>query len=295
MAEKGLGMGLGALLGEAALDSSSEDFLFLPISKIETAPNQPRKKFDELMLRELADSIAEHGIIQPLTVRKLSSGYYQIIAGERRWRASRLAGLSELPVRIIEADDKKAMELALVENLQREDLNSMEEAEGYRALMDEYGFTQEQVAERVGISRPAVANALRLLALPKTVKSLVENGELSAGHARAVMQLNKPSEQEEFAKQLAREGTSVRKAEALVIKLIKNSEKEEPSSKNAKANLVNYTAEAEKELTESLGRRVRIIEGRKKGRFEIEYYGDDDMQELIDALRTIKANGRKQK
>jgi ParB family chromosome partitioning protein len=293
MAEKGLGMGLGALLGEAAMDSSSADFLFLPISKIETAPNQPRKKFDELMIRELADSILEHGIIQPLTVRKLSTGYYQIIAGERRWRAARLAGLTELPVRIIEADDKKAMELALVENLQREDLNAMEESEGYKALMDEYGFTQEQVAERVGISRSAVANSLRLLALPKTVKSFVESGELTAGYARAVMQISKPTDQEEFAKQLVREGTSVRKAEALVVKFIKNAEKDDNSSNKPLKNMVNYTAEAEKELTESLGRRVKIIEGRKKGRFEIEYYGDDDMQVLIEALRSIKANGRK--
>lgn len=291
MAEKGLGMGLGALLGEAALENSAEDFLFLPISKIETAPNQPRKKFDEVVLRELADSIAEHGIIQPLTVRKLSSGYYQIIAGERRWRAARMVGLSELPVRIIEADDKKAMELALVENLQRADLNAMEEAEGYRALMDEYGFTQEQVSQRVGISRSAVANSLRLLSLPKIVKSLVENGDLTPGHARAVMQLSKPGEQEEFAKQLVRDGMSVRSAEALVVKIIKNTEKDEQPPKKKQKFQVNYIEEAEKELTEALGRRVRIVEGRKKGHFEIEYYGDDDMQYLIDSLRSIKSNG----
>jgi ParB family chromosome partitioning protein len=294
MAEKGLGLGLSALLGEAALENNSADFLFLPISKIETAPNQPRKRFDELMLRELADSILEHGIIQPLTVRKLSSGYYQIVAGERRWRAARIAGLSELPVRIIEADDKKAMELALVENLQREDLNAMEEAEGYRALMDEYGFTQEQVSERVGISRPAIANSLRLLSLPKYVKALIEAGDLTPGHARAVMQLSKPIEQEEFAKQLVKEGTSVRAAETLASKYVKNAEKSQSGAEKAQKTVINYAAEVEKDLTERLGRRVRIIEGRRKGRFEIEYYGDDDMQTLIEALLTIKANGRKQ-
>ncbi len=293
MAEKGLGIGLGALLGEAAMDNNSADFLILPISKIETAPNQPRKKFDEVLLRELAESIAEHGIIQPLTVRKLASGYYQIIAGERRWRAARMAGLSELPVRIIEADDKKAMELALVENLQREDLNPMEEAEGFKALMEEYSFTQEQVAERVGVSRPAVANALRLLSLPKSVKAMVETGEISPGHARAVMQLSKAADQEAFARQIAKEGMSVRKAEAMASKLTKNDKTPPEADKEISKNAVNYTAEAEKMLTEHLGRRVKIIEGRKKGRIEVEYYGDDDMQALIDALLSTEAKGSK--
>jgi ParB-like partition proteins len=287
MAEKGLGIGLGALLGEAAFDNSSADFLFLPISKIETAPNQPRKVFDEVMLQELAGSIAEHGIIQPLTVRKLSSGYYQIIAGERRWRAARLVGLDEVPVRIIEADDKKAMELALVENLQREDLNPMEEADGYKALMDEYGFTQEQVSERVGISRPAVANSLRLLSLPVSIREFVEIGELSPGHARAVLQLSKPRDQEEFAKLIVRERMSVRKAESMASKYNSDSKKtKELVIKESKIE-INYVAELEKQLSEHLGRRIRIIEGRKKGRIEIEYYGDDDMQTITDALFTI--------
>ncbi len=293
MAEKGLGIGLGALLGEAAMDSNSADFLFLPISKIETAPNQPRKKFDEVMLRELSESIAEHGIIQPLTVRKLASGYYQIIAGERRWRAARMAGLSELPVRIIEADDKKAMELALVENLQREDLNPMEEAEGFKALMEEYAFTQEQVAERVGVSRPAVANALRLLSLPKSVKLMVETGEISPGHARAVMQLSKAAEQEAFAKQIVKEGMSVRRAESVASKLTKSDKAPHVKGQEYPETAVNYTAEAEKQLTEHLGRRVKIIEGRKRGRIEVEYYGDDDMQTLIEALLSLKAKGSK--
>jgi len=284
MAEKGLGVGLGALLGEAALDDSSNDFVYLPITKVETSPNQPRKQFDEVLLRELADSIAEHGILQPLTVRKLSNGYYQIIAGERRWRAARMAGLTEVPVRIIEADDRKATELALVENLQRTDLNPMEEAEGYRTLMEEYGFTQEQVSERVGKSRSAVANALRLLALPESVREMLEKGELTAGHARAVLQVKGTQAQEELARLIAKEGLSVRQAEALAAKISKESAKsKEKKEKNSKFE-VNYIAEVEKQLTECLGRRVKIVDGRKKGRLEIDYYGDDDLQTLIDLL-----------
>jgi len=287
MAEKGLGAGLGALLGDAALDEGSADFVYLPISKVETSPNQPRKQFDEVSLRELADSIAEHGILQPLTVRKLPSGYYQIIAGERRWRAARMAGLKEVPVRIIEADDRKAMELALVENLQRTDLNPMEEAEGYRTLMEEYGFTQEQVAERVGKSRSAVANALRLLALPEKVRSLLENGELTPGHARAVLQVKGAARQEEFAKLIVRDGLSVRKAEAMAAKISKEAEKTKDKKQKTSKFEVNYIAEVEKQLTECLGRRVKVVDGRKRGRLEIDYYGDDDLQTLIDMLTSI--------
>ncbi len=288
MAEKGLGAGLGALLGEAALEDNSADFLFLPISKVETAPNQPRKMFDEVLLQELSDSIAEHGIIQPLTVRKLSSGYYQIIAGERRWRAARMAGLTEVPVRIIEADDKKAMELALVENLQRSDLNPMEEAEGYRALMDEYGFTQEQVSERVGVSRPSIANSLRLLSLPESVKSFLEIGELTPGHARAILQLKGAAEQDKFASLIVREGLSVRKAESLGSKLAKDKEKENTQKEKQEVKFeVNYISEVEKQLADRLGRRVRVVDGRKKGRIEIEYYGDEDMQTVIELLSSL--------
>ena len=287
MAEKGLGAGLGALLGDAALDEGSADFVYLPISKVETSPNQPRKQFDEVSLRELADSIAEHGILQPLTVRKLPSGYYQIIAGERRWRAARMAGLKEVPVRIIEADDRKATELALVENLQRTDLNPMEEAEGYRTLMEEYGFTQEQVADRVGKSRSAVANALRLLALPEKVRSLLENGELTPGHARAVLQVKGAARQEEFAKLIVRDGLSVRKAEAMAAKISKEAEKTKDKKQKTSKFEVNYIAEVEKQLTECLGRRVKVVDGRKRGRLEIDYYGDDDLQTLIDMLTSI--------
>ena len=185
-ANRGLGKGLGALLGDAALRTDTSDNLYLPISQIEPYANQPRRHFDEEALQDLADSIREHGIIQPLTVRRLSSGYYQIIAGERRWRAARIAGLAEVPAIVIEADDRKAMELALIENLQRADLNPIEEAEGYQQLISQYGMTQEQAAERVGKSRPTVANALRLLSLGPEILKLVEAGTISAGHARAL-------------------------------------------------------------------------------------------------------------
>ena len=185
--ELGLGRGLNALLGDPELQPQGEGSVSLPISQVEPGLNQPRKRFDEEALADLTESIRVHGIIQPLTVRRLSSGYYQIIAGERRWRAAKAAGLAEVPAVIIEADDRKVMELGLIENLQREDLNPIEEANGYKVLLDEYGLTQEEVAQRVGKSRPAVANALRLLALPDPVHLLLEEGKLSAGHDRAIL------------------------------------------------------------------------------------------------------------
>jgi ParB family chromosome partitioning protein len=195
-----------------------------------------------------------------------------------------MAGLTEVPVRIIEADDKKATELALVENLQRADLNPMEEAEGYRTLMEEYGFTQEQVSERVGKSRSAVANALRLLALPEKLRALLETGELTPGHARAVLQVKGASAQEEFARLIVRDGLSVRKAEAMAAKISKETEKSKEKKEKTSKFEVNYIAELEKQLTECLGRRVKVVDGRKRGRLEIDYYGDDDLQTLIDML-----------
>ena len=191
----GLGRGLGALLGDDVLKTESSGSLSLPLSQVESCSSQPRKLFDEAALAELADSIREHGIIQPLTVRKLSSGYYQIIAGERRWRAARLAGLAEVPAIVIEADDRKAAELAMIENLQREDLNPMEEAAGFQSLIENYHMTQEEAAQRVGKSRSAVANALRLLGLTPTVRRLVEDGQLSAGHARALLPLSSAAQE----------------------------------------------------------------------------------------------------
>ena len=280
---KGLGRGLGALLGDAA-DREEKSSLFLPISQVESCASQPRKHFDEEALADLADSIRAHGIIQPLTVRKLASGYYQIIAGERRWRAARMAGLSEVPAIVIEADDRKAMELAMIENLQREDLNPMEEAEGYRALMDQYAMTQEEAAERVGKSRSAVANALRLLNLALPLRAEVESGRLSAGHARALLPLS-AAQQEKTAQLVMSRELSVRQTESLVKKTLEEAKPKKPAKTGIS---VNYAEEAQKELSSKLGRACRIVTGRKKGRIELEYYGLDDLNDLLDALSALK-------
>ena len=281
----GLGRGLGALLGDDVMKTESSGSLSLPISQVETCSSQPRKRFDDESLQELADSISQHGIIQPLTVRKLSSGYYQIIAGERRWRAARLAGLQEVPVIVIEADDRKAAELAMIENLQREDLNPMEEAAGFQSLIESYHMTQEEAAQRVGKSRSAVTNALRLLGLTPSVRKLVEEGKLSAGHARALVPLS-PSLQESAANAIVSGGLSVRQTEALVKRL--SAEKKEAQAKDP--DEVDYLAEAQNELKARLCRGVKIVPGRKKGRIELEYYGVDDLNDLLDALAAIKVS-----
>ena len=281
----GLGRGLGALLGDDVMKTESSGSLSLPISQVETCSSQPRKRFDDESLQELADSISQHGIIQPLTVRKLSSGYYQIIAGERRWRAARLAGLQEGPVIVIEADDRKAAELAMIENLQREDLNPMEEAAGFQSLIESYHMTQEEAAQRVGKSRSAVTNALRLLGLTPSVRKLVEEGKLSAGHARALVPLS-PSLQESAANAIVSGGLSVRQTEALVKRL--SAEKKEAQVKDP--DEVDYLAEAQNELKARLCRGVKIVPGRKKGRIELEYYGVDDLNDLLDALAVIKVS-----
>ena len=281
----GLGRGLGALLGDDVMKTESSGSLSLPISQVETCSSQPRKRFDDESLQELADSISQHGIIQPLTVRKLSSGYYQIIAGERRWRAARLAGLQEVPVIVIEADDREAAELAMIENLQREDLNPMEEAAGFQSLIESYHMTQEEAAQRVGKSRSAVTNALRLLGLTPSVRKLVEEGKLSAGHARALVPLS-PSLQESAANAIVSGGLSVRQTEALVKRL--SAEKIEAQVKDP--DEVDYLAEAQNELKARLCRGVKIVPGRKKGRIELEYYGVDDLNDLLDALAVIKVS-----
>ena len=281
---KGLGKGLGALLGdfsEETLEKSA--YQLLPIYKVEPNPDQPRHDFDEEELQALADSISIHGVIQPLTVRELSSGYYQIIAGERRWRAARLANLSEVPVVVIEADDRKAMELALIENLQRQDLNPVEEALGYQSLIEEYGLTQEDAAKRVGKSRPAVANSLRLLGLCPTVLEKLRAGELSAGHARAVLTLKTDKKQQEAAQKIIALALSVRQAETLCKNMTK-----EPAPEKKETFAVDYVAECEKQLSKHLGRGVRIVNGKRKGRFELEFYGQDDLQNLLDALMKLQ-------
>ncbi len=279
-ANKGLGKGLGALLGESAMQPSAQQSpLLLPLQKIEPNRLQPRKSFNEEELSSLADSIRQHGVIQPLTVRLLDTGYYQIIAGERRWRAARMAGLREVPVVIIEADDKKAMELALIENLQRADLTPIEEARGYQQLIGEYGLTQEQVADRVSKSRPAVANAMRLLSLPDELLSMVESGKLTAGHARALLSIKDERQQLAVAQKVVNLQLSVRQTEAMCKKLLKAEQKPEP-----KPVEVDYLAECEKALTRCLGRGVKIVSGKRKGKIELEYYGQEDLQRLYEAL-----------
>ena len=285
--ERGLGKGLGALLGDAALQSQEGGSLSLPISQVEPGLKQPRKRFDDDSIADLADSIRTHGIIQPLTVRRLSSGYYQIIAGERRWRAAKLAGLSEVPAVIIEADDRTVMELGLIENLQREDLNPIEEAGGYRTLMEEYGLTQEEVSQRVGKSRPAVANALRLLALPDAVHLLLEEGKLSAGHARAILSVPGGELQKRLAQKVVAEELSVRQTEALAKRLTREPQQGEPGADPLKI----YREAAAKELSTRFGRRVSIVQGAKKGKIELEYYDQSVLDTLLTALEQLSPKG----
>ena len=282
---KGLGRGLGALLGDFTEEpqDSKNPYRTLPIYKVEPNPGQPRQDFDEEELQALADSIAEHGIIQPLTVREMDNGYYQIIAGERRWRAARIAELSEVPVVVMEADDRKAMELALIENLQRQDLNPVEEALGYRCLMEDFGLTQEEAAQKVGRSRPAVANSLRLLGLCPEVLERLRKGDITAGHARAILTLKSAKKQIEAAQKIAALGLSVRQAELLCGNMTR-----EPLPEKRVTLAVDYVAECEKSLAKQLGRGVKIVNGKRKGRFELEFYGEEDLQNLLDALMQLR-------
>ena len=277
---------MGALLGDDFIREAPNNspYQLLPIYKVEPNPDQPRQDFDEEELQSLADSISVHGIIQPLTVRQVSGDYYQIIAGERRWRAARLAGLSEVPAVVIDADDKKTMELALIENLQRQDLNPVEEALGYRTLMDEYGLTQEDTAGQVGKSRSAVANALRLLALAPEVLEMVRSGVLTAGHARAILTLKEEKAQLAAAQKIVNLSLSVRQAEALC----KNLSKKPAMTQQTITLAVDYVAECEKTLSKHLNRGVKIVNGKRKGRFELEFYGPEDLQVLLDALMKLE-------
>lgn len=278
--KKGLGTGLGVLFGADEFDDEVEQ-LTLPISKVEPRSEQPREYFDQEALEALADSIRQYGLIQPITVRKLDSGYYQIIAGERRWRASRLAGLTEVPVRVIEADDRRTAELALVENLQREDLNPIEEAKGYKLLIEEYGLTQEDAARSVGRSRPAVTNAMRLLMLTPPVMEMVEKGKLSAGHARAILSVSEPSKQLAAANEIIKKNYSVRKAEQLAARIAREPRQAPEESGEIS---VDYAAEISNELSKKLGRKVKLIDGKRNGKIEIEFYGADDREALIEKL-----------
>ena len=281
--KKGLGTGLGILFGQDEYNDENE-LRQISLSRLEPRSDQPRSVFDDGALQELADSIRRYGVIQPVTARALPSGYYQIIAGERRWRAARLAGLDEIPVRVIEADDRRAAELALVENLQREDLNPIEEARGYRALIDDYGLTQEEAAQSVGRSRPAVANALRLLGLSPQVMEMVEDRTLSAGHARALLGLSDGKAQLAAANEVIKKGLSVRKTELLAARRVREAEREAPKSAG---DGVDYAAAVSEELSSLLGRRVRLVEGRSAGRLELSFYGADDREALIADLEKL--------
>ncbi len=284
--KRGLGAGLDALFAANGYEEEENiEQTTLPIGKVEPRDDQPRVSFDEEELQELADSIAQYGVIQPITVRRLEGGYYQIIAGERRWRAARMAGLTEIPVRVLEADDKLTAELALVENLQRSDLNPIEEAKGYQSLMHDYGLTQEETARSVGRSRPAVTNAMRLLNLSPAVLKLVEEGKLSAGHARALLPLEKDDIQLQAAEEVIRNGLSVRKTEALAARLLKQPKQQPQETDEIR---VDYAAEVSSQLSKVWGRKVRLTDGRKIGKIEIEYYGAEDREALIELLSNLK-------
>ena len=283
--KKGLGKGLDALFADNDSENEQEgELLILPLEKVEPREAQPRKNFDEQALQELSESIAQYGLIQPVVARRLDSGYYQIIAGERRWRASRMAGLTEIPVRVIEADDRRTAELALVENLQREDLDPIEEARGYRSLMEGFGLTQEETARSVGRSRPAVANALRLLSLTPKVMELVERRELSAGHARALLPLGSEKLQWEAAQEVLKKSLSVRRTEQLAARLVKL---ESQPQIQPDPEAVDYAAEVSEELSRALGRKVRLAEGKRGGKIELDYYDPEDREALIAALRRL--------
>ena len=257
----------------------------LRISEIEPRSDQPRKTFEHEPLQHLADSIAQFGVIQPIVVRanKNTQGTYEILAGERRWRAAKMAGLSEIPAVILDGDDLKAAQVSVIENVQREDLNPMEEAAGYKKLMDDYGLTQEQVATRVQKSRPAVTNALRLLSLGETLQKKVSSGKLSAGHARALLPLKTETLREKAAAEVESRGLSVRQTETLVASLLRQAE--QPEKEEKKPPVVDYVREAEKALSDALGRGVKFQGGQKKGRIALEFYSADDREALMEALR----------
>ena len=276
--KSGLGKGLDKLFLENSVDEMVATNV-LPLSEIIPNKEQPRKTFDEGALQELADSITQHGVLQPLLVRPLPEGGYQLGAGERRWRASRLAGLKEVPVVVKDLSDVETMEIAIIENLQREDLNPIEEAEGLQALIDRCGFTQDEVATSVGKSRPAIANSLRLLKLPPEVRDMTREGVISAGHARALLAFDNEAMIYEAAKQIVQQKLTVRDVE----RLAKMKEKSAPVVKHAKRRDAFYD-EVELSLSEALGRKVRVLNGRGKGTLEIEFYSMEDLKDIANRL-----------
>jgi len=277
--KKGLGRGLGALIPETG-DDAPEGVIEIKVTDIEPNPDQPRKHFDKDKLNALADSISQHGVIQPLVLKKTHNGY-RIIAGERRWRAAYIAGVKTVPAVIKDYDERELAEITLIENLQREDLNPIEEATGFRSLMDEYKMTQEEISKRVGRSRPAVANALRLLTLCVSVKQMVIDGAISGGHARALVTVENVSLQEELAKKIVENGLSVRQIEGLVANLDKG------KASNGKKSSLSVNPElkrVEKMLSGTLGTKVKIVQGRSKGKIEIEYYDNDSFTKIVKIL-----------
>lgn len=276
--QSGLGKGLKALMLENSAEEMNAENK-LPINEIVSNKDQPRKTFDQGALQELADSITQHGVLQPLLVRPLPTGGYQLVAGERRWRASKMAGLKEVPVVIKELSDVETMEIAIIENLQREDLNPIEEAEGLQALIDRCGFTQEDIAVSVGKSRSAIANSLRLLKLPQEVRDMTRNGEISAGHARALLAFDNEAMIYEATQNIIRNNLSVRDVERLV-KMTEKSGKARPSARRRDS----FYDEVELSLTEVLGRKVKVYNGRGKGTLEIEFYSVEDLKEIANKL-----------
>ena len=286
MAKKtGLGRGLDALFAETNESANEEKApVTLNLSLIQPRSGQPRKHFDKDALAVLADSIARNGLIQPIAVRATSNGYYEIIAGERRWRASKLAGLTEVPVVIIDSDDQKTAELSLIENIQREDLNPIEEAMAYRSLINDYKLTQEELSARLGRSRTAIANTMRLLDLPDDLSEKVASGELSEGHGRALLGLRDRSKLSETAKAVCERELSVRQTEELVRRLNESFGKTKTEESGASVRDVDYIAELEKRIRNSIGRSVRIVEGRKTKKIEIEYTDNADLDALLRQL-----------
>ena len=278
MKKGGLGKGLEAIFAENTAETKGT--ITLKLGDIEPNRDQPRKDFSDEALNELADSISQHGIIQPLLVRPIFTGGYQIVAGERRWRAARMAGLTEVPVIVREMDDAEFMELALIENLQREDLTPLEEARGYLSLMEGHDFTQDEISKTVGKSRPAITNALRLLNLPEEIQKMVDMGELSAGHARTLLSFKNPEDMMNAAKKAAAEGISVRELEKLAKRSNQGKVEKEVSAKPKN----HYYEEVRLALNEHLGRKIKIDGTKKKGIIQIEFYGEDDLKNLIREL-----------
>lgn len=287
---KGLGRGLGALLNtdeavkiENPQGSDDKGILELKISEVEPNKTQPRSHFDDDALKSLSESIKEYGVLSPIVVSKNENGFYMIIAGERRWRAAKLAGLKKIPAIIKEYDDKQTMEIALIENLQREDLNPIEEAEGFKELMEVYNLTQEEVSKKMGKSRSAVANSVRLLSLPEKVRKMLINKEISSGHARAILSLNDEKVMLSVAEKIINEGLNVRQTENIVSKLLKEPKKKEINKNDEE--LLRYLSSLEKNLGSHLGTKVKIHHGKSKGKIEIEYYSNEDFERIMNIIR----------